>query len=245
MKALILNSGTGTRMGERTRHQPKCMTSIGGGYTILSRQLHQLASLGVAQAVITTGPFAGQLESHVSGLKLPVHVTYVPNPLYRETNYIYSMHAAAEQLKDDILLLHRDLVLETGVLYDLLHGGRSLVAVDASLPLPDKDFKARLQNGRVTAIGITFFGPDCMACQPAYFWRKADFAAWMEAIDEFVRIGQVKVYAENAFNARSGAIPLYPLELGGRLCAEIDNEDDLHPVSARFVQSLGKEEEPV
>ena len=242
MKALLLNSGIGNRMGELTSHQPKCMCPIGGGYTILSRQLTQLAQLGVREVVITVGPFAQELKAHAQSLNLPIKITYVPNPLYSQTNYIYSMHLAAGHLDDDVLLLHGDLVVETDVLSDLLSAQKSMVAVDSTLPLPQKDFKARLQNGRVTAIGIEFFGLDCLACQPAYFWRREDFAAWTKAISDFCSRDTVKVYAENAFNEKNGAIPLYPLELHGRLCNEIDNPEDLQIVSALFLESLQAQE---
>ena len=238
MKALLLNSGVGSRMGNQTKHSPKCMCSIGAGYTILSRQLALIAQAGIREAVITVGPFAGLIKEHVQCLNLPLHITYVPNPLYSETNYIYSMHLAEEYLDDDILLLHGDLVLEGSVLTDLINCGKSMAAVDSTLPLPDKDFKARIQNGRITAIGIEFFGPDCRASQPAYSWKREDFAAWMKAIGAFCQSGQRKVYAENAFNAQNGSIPLHPMELCGRLCNEIDNLDDLQTVSRRFMQTL-------
>ena len=55
MKALILNSGLGSRMGTLTSEQPKCMTQISGDETILSRQLRQLVDVGVEEVVITTG----------------------------------------------------------------------------------------------------------------------------------------------------------------------------------------------
>jgi len=242
MKALILNSGVGQRMGTFTQSAPKCMTPIGAGYTIISRQLTQLCKAGIREAVITTGPFSELLKEHIDGLGLPIGISYVPNPLFRETNYIYSMHLAAAQLNDDILLMHGDLVMENSVLNDLLSSGVSAAAVDSSLPLPEKDFKAELKNGRITAIGIEFFGPDCVACQPAYFFRQTDFAAWMQAISEFCENGQRRVYAENAFNAQSGAIALYPLELHGRLCNEIDNPQDLIIVSDRFLSIFEKEE---
>ena len=44
MKALILNSGLGSRMGVITNEHPKCMTEISYKNTILSRQLSILAS---------------------------------------------------------------------------------------------------------------------------------------------------------------------------------------------------------
>ncbi len=238
MKALLLNSGIGNRMGDLTKNMPKCMCPIGSGYTIISRQLTQIAQAGIREAVITVGPFAQLLMEHAAGLNLPLRITYVPNPIYSETNYIYSMHLAAENLDDDILLLHGDLVLECSVLSDLISSKSSVAAVDSALPLPDKDFKARLQSGRITSIGIEFFGPDCVACQPAYFFRREDFQAWLKAIGEFCASGQRKVYAENAFNAQRGSIPLYPLELIGRLCNEIDNPQDLETVSGRFLKTL-------
>ena len=64
MKALILNSGKGTRMGRFTSEHPKCMTEIAGNETILSRQLRLLAKTGVKDVVMTTGPFADILMNY-------------------------------------------------------------------------------------------------------------------------------------------------------------------------------------
>ena len=55
MKALILNSGLGSRMGVLTSEHPKCMTEISSHETILSRQLKQIAEAGIEEVVITTG----------------------------------------------------------------------------------------------------------------------------------------------------------------------------------------------
>ena len=49
MKALILNSGLGTRMGIYTKEHPKCMTEISRKDTILSRQLHLIAEAGITE----------------------------------------------------------------------------------------------------------------------------------------------------------------------------------------------------
>ena len=46
MKALILNSGLGHRMGVLTSEHPKCMTELSAGQTILSRQLRRGRSRG-------------------------------------------------------------------------------------------------------------------------------------------------------------------------------------------------------
>lgn len=232
MKALILNSGVGQRMGLLTQSKPKCMTEIGGGETILKRQLRQLHTLGVPEAVVTTGHCADVLKGYANGLPSRPCITYVHNPDYAGTNYIVSMHLAAPYLAgEDVLLLHGDLVLEDSVLQELAQSRISAMTVDHGLPLPQKDFKARLQNGRIVSVGIDFFGDSCVACQPAYKWLAQDFGTWLKSIDTFVSRGETNVYGENAFNVLEGAVPLFPLELHGRLCREIDNASDLATVS--------------
>ena len=57
MRALILNSGIGKRMGILSSQHPKCMTVIDKGETILSRQLKLLYQCGITEVIITTGPF--------------------------------------------------------------------------------------------------------------------------------------------------------------------------------------------
>lgn len=124
MKALILNSGSGSRMGEITRTHPKCMTVIYGQDTILSRQLKMLADFGVTDVVITTGAFADKLEEYCEALDLPLRFTFVYNPEYLTTNYIYSIFLAKDLLQgDDFLLLHGDLVFEKTVLAGMLEKG--------------------------------------------------------------------------------------------------------------------------
>lgn len=232
MKALILNSGTGKRMGELTREHPKCMTPIGKDHTILSWQLELLKQVGITDVVITTGPFAGALEDYASE-RLP-SIQFVRNPLYNETNYIYSMYLARELLRDDLILLHGDLVLEKSVLEELLAASESAVAVEWNIPLPEKDFKTRVLRGRVKEIGVNIFGEDCVASQPAYKLQKADMETWLEAISDFCQSGETGVYAENAFNTISDYVEMVPVALGGRLCNEIDNLEDLDIISKRF-----------
>ena len=88
MKALILNSGIGTRMGVLTSEHPKCMTEISFHETILSRQLKMIADAGVEEVVITTGYYDGVLVKYCQSLDLPIHFTFVNNPIYDQTNYI-------------------------------------------------------------------------------------------------------------------------------------------------------------
>ncbi len=60
MKAVIFNSGLGSRMGELTKDKPKCMLELYNGETIFQRQIRILSECGIKDFVITTGPYKEQ-----------------------------------------------------------------------------------------------------------------------------------------------------------------------------------------
>ncbi len=90
MKALILNSGLGHRMGVLTSEHPKCMTELSAGQTILSRQLRLLADAGVQEVVMTTGYFDKVLVDYCQSLAAPAHHVYQQSPLCG--NQLYLLH---------------------------------------------------------------------------------------------------------------------------------------------------------
>ena len=233
MKALILNSGLGTRMGALAAQQPKCMTEISARETILSRQLRQLVEININEVVITTGPFENILINYVKNLDLPLNIKFVNNPDYRSTNYIYSICCARELLDDDILLMHGDLVFENQVIDRVMQSERSTMAVSSTLPLPLKDFKAVIEGGRITKVGVEFFD-DALTAQPLYKILHEDWRVWLDNIIAYCERGDRKCYAENAFNDVSTRCRLYPLDIFDQLCNEIDNPEDLTVVSSRL-----------
>ena len=234
MKALILNSGMGSRMGVLTSEHPKCMTEISTRDTILSRQLKQLASAGITDVVMTTGLFDSVLVNYCQSLDLPLHYNFVKNPIYRETNYIYSIYCAREYLDDDIILMHGDLVFENSVFDAVCACETSCMTVSSTLPLPEKDFKAVISGNRVVKVGIEFFN-DAMAAQPLYKLLRKDWRQWLDRIIAFCEAGNTKCYAENAFNEiAADCLDIRTLDVGGQLCAEIDNPEDLAVVSSRL-----------
>lgn len=235
MKALILNSGRGTRMGALTVEHPKCMTEISARETILSRQLRQIAGAGIRDVVITTGPFSQSLMDYCQGLGLPLHYTFVHNPEYQSTNYIYSIYLARGELDDDLILLHGDLVMEDEAFRWVVESPRSCMAVSTKVPLPEKDFKAVLQDGRITAVGVEFFD-HAAAAQPLYHLKRADWAVWLSRIADFCRTGRVGCYAENALNEVTDRCAIYPLDVEDLLCAEVDNPKDLAAVTTKLLE---------
>lgn len=233
MKALILNSGMGSRMGVLTSEHPKCMTEISSKETILSRQLRMLSDAGIKEVVITTGLFDSILIKYCKNLDLPISIKFVKNPLYDKTNYIYSIYCARQYIDDDIILIHGDLVFENKVLDEVMDFGGSCMTVSSSMDLPEKDFKAVIQGGKIVKVGIEFFN-DVMAAQPLYKLKRKDWKKWLDKIVEFCEGNNTGCYAENAFNDISNECSLFPLDVKDCLCNEIDNPEDLAIVSDKL-----------
>ena len=237
MKALILNSGKGSRMGDLTKNHPKCMTEIASMETILSRQLRQIEDYGIKEVVITTGPFEDKLIHYVESLGLDLEYSFVRNPLFAETNYIYSIYLAREVLKDtDLLLMHGDLVVENDVFFDFMEQEGSLMAGSTTKELPEKDFKAEVSDGKITKVGVYCF-EHAFSAQPLYKLKKEDWGLWLSTISTFcereddAETNWKKLYAEEALNTVLSQFSLRIYDTEEKLCQEVDNPEDLAVVS--------------
>ena len=234
MKALILNSGLGRRMGVLTSEHPKCMTEVSSSDTILSRQLKLISKVGIKEVVMTTGYFDDILVNYCHSLELDLKYTFVNNPLYSETNYIYSMYRAIDKLRgNDIVLMHGDLVFEASVLEDMLEFPHSCMKVSSTLPLPEKDFKAVITDGTVKAVGVEFFD-SALEAQALYKLNSDDLDLWLDKIAEFCENDNRKCYAEVALNEITDTLKIYPFDVKDRLCSEIDTPEDLAVVSSKL-----------
>ena len=233
MKAVILNSGLGSRMGDITKTHPKCMTEISENDTILSRQLKLLYKNDIKDVVITTGYFDDILVDYCNKLKLNLNIKFIKNERYSSTNYIYSIYCARNELKDDIILLHGDMVFSNEVIKNILNSQNSCMAISSSVPLPEKDFKAVVSGERIKKIGIDFF-ENAYTSQPIYYLKRKEWLVWLNKIIEFCEKENVNCYAENAFNEISDNCDIQIYDYKNELCCEIDNVNDLSKVKERI-----------
>ncbi len=245
MKALIFNSGIGKRMGELTKHSPKCMVKLKNSETIFERQLRLLNDVGIKDVIITTGPYEEQLKE-VASKKVyqDMHFTFVHNDKYDQTNYIYSFYLTKEYLDDDFLILHGDLVFNKKLLLTILNDPhQSTCLINKKIPLPEKDFKGRIVDNKLKEVSIHIFDDNCYTFQPLYKLTKNDLKIWMNKVEEFVLAGNVNVYAENALNEVSDKLDIFPISYEKYYINEIDNVDDYEKVSSEIRNLDFKEQE--
>lgn len=227
MKAIILNSGTGSRLKKYTENNPKTMVKISDDETIFSKAMNILTNFKIDEYILTTGYLSDNLKDYALDEFPDVNFTFVHNPEYDSTNYIKSIDYIPD-FNDDTLLLHGDLVFDKEVVEKILSQEKSCVVVDTSADIPEKDFKAKLVNENIKKISVNYFGDDAVSCQPLYKLTSDDWNIWKNKINEFCNENKVNIYAEEALNELlQDKITLKSVDIAGYYCSEIDTVEDL------------------
>jgi choline kinase len=154
-KALILAAGEGTRLRPYTMDRPKCLVEV-AGRSLLERQLDVLRQEGVAPIVAIGGYRAEMLRRPGIALRI--------NPRYAETNMVWTLFCAEDELDGEVLLTYGDIVYSRSILRAVLVS-RADVAVAIDLdweaywrsrsedPLADAETLKLAADGSILEIG--------------------------------------------------------------------------------------------
>lgn len=136
MQALILAAGMGKRLGKYTQGNTKCMVEV-DGRKLIHRVLDQLADLRIegnplSRVVMVVGYKGENVKAAIGTQYAGLKIDYVENPIYDQTNNIYSLWLAREEFsREDTLLLESDVVFESRLLQRLVADSRQdIVVVD-------------------------------------------------------------------------------------------------------------------
>ena len=111
IKVIILAAGEGTRLRPYTLDRPKCMVEI-DGLSLIDRQLRVLDHASIKDIVIIGGYKIEMLEGKGDRLKV--------NPRYSETNMVWTLFSAEEELEGDLIISYGDIVYSHKILQALL-----------------------------------------------------------------------------------------------------------------------------
>ncbi len=130
MKALILTAGYGRRMRPLTDDNHKTLLPIGNNL-IINRILDSCIECDVTEFVIVTGYMAKELKVHILKNYSRYSFEFIHNEVYAETNNIYSLALAFEEIviDQDILLIESDLIFEPQILSNLINNPYPNVAL--------------------------------------------------------------------------------------------------------------------
>ena len=155
LKVVILAAGEGTRLRPYTLDRPKCMVEI-DGVSLIDRQLEVLKSEGIDDIVIIGGYKSEMLKR--GDIKLKV------NARYFETNMVWTLFSAEEELEGDIIVSYGDIVYSKNILKALIKSKADIaVTIDKKWegywrernenPLDDAETLKLRKDGTISEIG--------------------------------------------------------------------------------------------
>lgn len=155
LKAIILAAGEGTRLRPYTLDRPKCLVEV-DGLSLLDRQLAVLATEAIHPIVLIGGYRVEMLKR--PGIELRI------NPRYAETNMVWTLFCAENDLEGEVLLSYGDIVYSREILQALLRSKADIaVAIDLDWesywrarnenPLADAETLKMAADGRILEIG--------------------------------------------------------------------------------------------
>lgn len=154
-KAVVLAAGEGTRLRPYTLDRPKCLVEV-DGRSLLDRQLDVLRQEDVSPIVVVGGYRADMLNRPGVSLRL--------NPRYAETNMVWTLFCAEDELREEVVLAYGDIVYSRRTLRALLEShAEAAVAIDldweaywrlrSENPLADAETLKLARDRRILEIG--------------------------------------------------------------------------------------------
>lgn len=155
LKAIILAAGEGTRLRPYTLDRPKCLVEV-DGVSLLDRQIAVLNAEVIHPIVLIGGYRVEMLERR----NLEIRV----NQRYFETNMVWTLFCAEDELDGEVLLCYGDIVYSREILQALKKSKADIaVAIDLDWelywrarnedPLDDAETLKLAVDGRILEIG--------------------------------------------------------------------------------------------
>jgi choline kinase len=234
MKAVILAAGKGNRLYPLTRDKPKPLLKT-NGQTILEHQVQNLRSCGINDIVMVTGYQAPKIEA-VYGAE----IRYIFNPFYETTNSLVSLWLARNELNDDLIYLHSDVVFDRRILEELLEVRHDFCLTVDKKNCLEEDMKVTANGKLITEINKT------MAISQAYgefigiarFSR--DGARILSAtLDRIVREGELMLWFESSVQRLiDERQQVYKCDTSGKPWIEIDFPHDLEKAQREIYPAI-------
>ncbi len=205
MQAIILAAGFGKRLRPLTDHMPKALVPV-KGQPLLFHGLDCLARSGqITEVVVVVGHRKQDIMDALGGSYKGMAITYVENPLYEETNNVYSLALAKPYLREDCLLLECDLYYTDDLIKRLLSasGDCGILVSPYNAATMNGSVVFADEEGRCQALVIKRDqGPDfdyskALKTVNGYFFRKAFLTeVLMPNIEMYIKTQGLSSYYE-------------------------------------------------
>ena len=225
MKAIILAAGKGARLEPANPESVKCLVKLGGA-TLIERQLEYLRASGITEIAVVVGFKA----EHVRGT-CGKEIEYVENPIFSETNSLYSLWLARHFFRDGFVVLNSDVFFHPQLLNDLLtakHEDAILISYRNGTKYGDEEMKVKVRGGRLLDISKSM-DPSQADGENVGIVKFGEKGAAVLAgeLDSLVANGALRSWAPRAFLEFTKKRPLHAVSTRGYPWIEIDFPADL------------------
>ncbi|MCP1427466.1 histidinol-phosphate/aromatic aminotransferase/cobyric acid decarboxylase-like protein/choline kinase [Paenibacillus xylanexedens] len=114
-KAIMLCAGRGSRLGISTKRQPKPLLRVNHN-SILENAVEQLIASGYNELVIVIGYKGDEIRKTLYPYRQLINITFIENSEWENTNNIYSLWLAKEELNENVTLLEGDVYFDKKIL---------------------------------------------------------------------------------------------------------------------------------
>lgn len=224
MRGVILAAGRGARLNGTNGDMPKCLVTV-GGETLLSRNIRMLRQAGVAEIVVVVGCAADTVRRSIAD------VTFVENPVFADTNSLYSLWLARTHLADGFVVMNCDVLVHPQIVMDLLaaryEDALLLAYRDEGIDYGDEEMKVRVRRGRVVDISKAMDPEDADGENLGIVKFGADGARLLvQELDAIVAAGEHRAWVPRAFGRFAARRPLHAIGTRGLPWIEIDFPED-------------------
>ena len=225
MRAIILAAGKGSRLEPVSGESVKCLVEL-GGVTLIQRQFSYLRACGITQFAVVVGFQADRIR-RVCGPE----VEYVENPIFAETNSLYSLWLARNLFDSGFVVMNSDVFFHPQLLRDLLtaqYKDAMLISWRDQTKYGDEEMKVKVRGGHLLDISKTMDPNEADGENVGILkFGAAGASVLAKELEKLIADGAKKSWAPRAFLEFSKSRPLHAVSTRGFPWIEIDFPDDL------------------
>ena len=226
MRGIILAAGRGRRLEPVLPGKPKCLLAF-GEKSLIRHQIAALIQAGIEEAVVVVGYEKQMIIDHLSNEACKI--IYVENPVFDETNTIYSLWLTREFFDDSFVYFNADVLFDYRIVKRLC--GREETSNLACIPglCGEEEVKVIVENRRIVEIGKKIPKERCYGefIGIAKFDRR-DNGRFAEILDECIKDKSTwNSFFEYAVNFLVKETEIKAVDISDLPATEIDFPQDL------------------
>ena len=234
-RAIILAAGIGKRLGELTKHLPKCLLPIEFEDTLLDISIRTLVDNKILEISIVSGFGSEILKKHIAkkwGNK--ISVKYIFNEYYKEYNNIYSAYLARTIWDDETILFNSDIIYHPLILKNLIeeikktNKQKSFLVIDDTKKLTEESMKVIVDSsGEIKQINKAL---EINSSLGEYigitYLRGLEREQFLQSLEKNVKNKKLDIYYEDAIADVLSEVSVFPFSTSAKSWTEIDTAED-------------------